>query len=45
MLRDEIRRGLKVRRKGPDGKLHTLDAQLTDLVEPNDVIYVKESLF
>jgi polysaccharide biosynthesis/export protein len=38
-------RGLKIRRRGPDGGLRTLDARLTDLVEPNDVIYVKESLF
>ena len=38
-------RGLKIRRKGPDGQLHAIDAKLTDLVQANDVIYVKESLF
>lgn len=38
-------RGLKIRRRGGDGGLHAIDARLTDLVQPNDVIYVKESLF
>ena len=38
-------RGLKIRRREPDGKFQTIDAGLTDPVQPNDVIYVKESLF
>lgn len=38
-------RGLKIRRRGGDGGLHAIDARLTDLVQPNDVIYVKESWF
>lgn len=38
-------RGLKIRRRGPDGDLHSIDAHLTDLVQPNDVVYVRESLF
>ena len=38
-------RGLKIRRKGPDGALHAMDARLTDLVQADDVIYVKESWF
>ncbi|HKW38831.1 MAG TPA: polysaccharide export protein EpsE [Burkholderiales bacterium] len=38
-------RGLKIRRRGPDGTLHAIDARLTDLVEANDVIYVRESWF
>jgi len=38
-------RGLKIRRRGSDGGLHAIDARLTDLVQPNDVIYVRESLF
>jgi len=38
-------RGLKIRRRAPDGTLNTVDARLTDLVQPNDVIYVRESLF
>jgi polysaccharide export outer membrane protein len=38
-------RGLKIRRKAPDGALHVVDARLTDRVQPDDVIYVKESWF
>jgi polysaccharide export outer membrane protein len=38
-------RGLKIRRRGQDGDLHSIDARLTDLVKPNDVVYVRESLF
>lgn len=38
-------RGLKIRRRGLDGGLHAIDARLTDLVQSNDVIYVRESLF
>jgi polysaccharide export outer membrane protein len=38
-------RGLKIRRRAPDGTLHTVDVRLTDLVQPDDVIYVRESLF
>jgi polysaccharide export outer membrane protein len=38
-------RGLKIRRRGPDGTLRTVDARLTDVVESNDVIYVRESWF
>jgi polysaccharide export outer membrane protein len=38
-------RGLKIRRRGGDGALRTIDARLTDLVEPNDVVYVRESWF
>src|SRR5215470_13740587 len=38
-------RGLKIRRRGSDGELRTVDARLTDHVQPNDVIYVRESLF
>jgi len=38
-------RGLKIHRRAADGKLHTLEAQVTDPVEPNDVLYVRESLF
>jgi polysaccharide export outer membrane protein len=38
-------RGLKIRRKAGDGNFRTIDAQLTDRVEPDDVIYVRESLF
>lgn len=38
-------RGLKIRRRGPDGTLRAVDARLTDVVEANDVIYVRESWF
>jgi polysaccharide export outer membrane protein len=37
-------RGLKIRRE-QDGKFQTIDARLTDPVQANDVIYVRESLF
>lgn len=38
-------RGLKIRRRTPDGEFQTLDARLTDTLQPDDVIYVRESLF
>jgi len=38
-------RGLKIRRKTVDGKFQAIDAHLTDPVQPDDVIYVRESLF
>ena len=38
-------RGLKIHRRMPDGAIAKLDAQLTDPVRPDDVIYVRESLF
>ena len=38
-------RGLKIRRKAPDGEFHTIDARLTDTLQPDDVVYVRESLF
>ena len=38
-------RGLKIRRRGPDGTFQAVDARLTDPVHPDDVIYVRESLF
>jgi len=38
-------RGLKIRRKTGDGKFQAIDAHLTDPVQPDDVIYVRESLF
>ena len=38
-------RGLKIRRRAADGAIQTIDARLTDPVQPDDVIYVRESLF
>ena len=36
---------LRLHRAGPDGQLIQTTPQLTDPVQPNDVIYVRESLF
>ncbi|HEX2566199.1 MAG TPA: polysaccharide export protein EpsE [Burkholderiales bacterium] len=38
-------RRVKLRRTGPDGKVVETDAKLQDIVQPDDVIFVKESLF
>jgi len=38
-------RRLRLSRKAADGTVQQIDAQLTDPVLPDDVIYVKESLF
>lgn len=38
-------RGIKIRRTTATGENKEIDAELTALIEPNDVIYVKESLF
>lgn len=38
-------RGLMVHRRLPDGTVQRLDARLTDTLQADDVIYVKESLF
>lgn len=38
-------RGLRVKRRDQAGKLQTIDVRGDDLVQPNDVVYVKESLF
>jgi polysaccharide export outer membrane protein len=38
-------RGMKIHRRGTDGKLIATDAKLTDPVQADDVIFVKESLF
>lgn len=38
-------RGLKIHRRAGDGSLTEVDATLTRAIEPNDVIYVRESLF
>ena len=38
-------RGVKVERKASDGKVQTIEAALTDRLEPDDVVYVRESLF
>jgi polysaccharide export outer membrane protein len=38
-------RGLRIKRRDSAGQLQTIDAKHDDLVRPDDVIYVKESLF
>lgn len=38
-------RGIKINRHDESGKVTAIDGKLSDLVQENDVIYVKESLF
>jgi polysaccharide export outer membrane protein len=38
-------RGIKISRRLDSGQVQKVDAQLTDRVQPDDVIYVRESLF
>ena len=38
-------RGLKIDRKMADGNVQRIDAQLTDRVQPEDVVYINWSLF
>ena len=38
-------RGLRVKRRDELGKLQTIDVKGDDLLKPDDVVYVKESLF
>ena len=38
-------RGIQISRKGGNGNVNRIDARLTDRVQPDDVIHVKESLF
>ncbi|NYE62165.1 polysaccharide export outer membrane protein [Duganella sp. 1224] len=38
-------RGLRIKRRDAAGKLQIIDAQHDDLLQPDDVVYVKESLF
>jgi polysaccharide export outer membrane protein len=38
-------RGLRIKRRDEAGKLQTIDVKGDDLVQPDDVVYVKESLF
>jgi polysaccharide biosynthesis/export protein len=38
-------RGIKIKRRAADGRVQTLEPSLTDQLAPDDVVYVKESLF
>ena len=37
--------GLRLHRRDKDGKLQELQPELTERIQPDDVIYVRESLF
>ncbi|NVO06721.1 MAG: hypothetical protein HXX19_12685, partial [Rhodoferax sp.] len=36
---------LRLHRKGADGVMQKIDPKLSDAVLPNDVLYIKESIF
>ncbi len=38
-------KGLKVTRRGPDGKMQTLEPSMEDTLKDGDVVFVRESLF
>jgi len=38
-------RGLRIKRRDADGKLQEIDAKFDDMVQPDDVLYVRESWF
>lgn len=38
-------RGIRINRHGGNGKVQSLETRMTDIVQENDVIYVRESLF
>jgi polysaccharide biosynthesis/export protein len=38
-------RGLRVSRKDAEGRLREIEPQLTDLLKPDDVVFVRESVF
>ncbi|WP_444848129.1 polysaccharide export protein EpsE [Duganella caerulea] len=38
-------RGLRIKRRGADGKLQVIDAKQDDLLQADDVVYVRESIF
>lgn len=38
-------RGLRIHRRGPDGKIQVVEPQKDQLIQANDVLYVQESLF
>jgi polysaccharide export outer membrane protein len=38
-------RGIKIHRKGPDGKVQIIEPKLDDPVLADDVVYIKESIF
>ena len=38
-------RGMRIKRRDAEGKLHVIDAKHDDLLQADDIVYVKESLF
>jgi polysaccharide export outer membrane protein len=38
-------KGLKVSRRGPDGKIQTIEPSMEDTLKDGDVMYIRESLF
>jgi polysaccharide export outer membrane protein len=38
-------RGMKIRRRASDGTFQNIDAHLTDVLQPDDVVFVRESMF
>ena len=38
-------KGLSIRRRDDNGKMKRVDTGLDDIVKPNDVVFVGESLF
>ena len=38
-------RGIRVHRRAADGKVQVLQPGMDDLLQANDVVYVRESLF
>ena len=38
-------KGIKVHRRGPDGKVQILSPTLNEVLRTDDVVYVRESLF
>lgn len=38
-------KGLRITRKDRDGVVRTIEPKMTDIVQPNDVVFIRESLF
>ena len=38
-------RGIRIHRRGPDGKVQRISPEMDDLLKPDDVIYIRESWF
>lgn len=38
-------KGLKITRRGPDGRLQTIEPSMEDTLKDGDVVYIRESLF